>query len=1393
MLTIKTFPLLLLSGNNMFDDGINYPACSPNAISVGAIRRNSDVWHWETNSHPTLLDLLAPGQGIVSLDYQGGTQSMTGTSMAAPHVAGAMAQILEKDSSLTPNELKTLLQDTGVTVEDWKRINVEAAIDSLEPQGEASTCTESGYEQCYKYTHATCEASIAVNMYENTNNIQWGSVNDSSDPYVIGSYTFGWRGPISDQVYYGNGIEDTCDATGCDTDGEVHTTGTRVTANAPSVADIETVLSYNQEGSYYCWSYTPEFTSFRPSYGDDNPIYVLNCFDDGDCSSGNYCNKTGVWSDWSCVTGKADGQSCTASSQCSSGYCDNDGAGLADDGHCFTPNNTYFDGQEPTYCEFSIGNSIVECDERIVGEDYLGCTTGNETYFADQCSSVCGGEDRGDNVCRSSAFASGCTASSECNGVTAGTGNCTSNCVWVPDVPPVVTLVSPSNDSTVGTGNLLFNCSATDDISSNGLTNIALYGSWNGGWHANETESLAGLSNSTVFSKNLPDGDHFWNCLARDTSSNGGWGDNNYTISVDTTAPTISIDYPSNTTYTSPRTELNYTAVDLGVGLDSCWYSLDDGLSNTTVVCGQNITGINPLNQNGSRTWRVYANDSFGNENSGSVTFFVDIDSSVDMNFVYPTGNIDVSQNVFFNVTFNVSCFDVDCGDISVTLDPEEVNRDFTSDGLNDKRKGNGYIGSSGERWIFDKTKVDELDGDLEYLGNNTFKFTPISVDREKTEAVNYKWKTRIDYQENKFTDVVLRENLDKEELGKEFVFTIPEDVTKFSLYFGETSTQVDATAANIATSYGSNENICVDSNGMMHVAYEASGSDLWYANSTDGITWSTKELLSGTVTHVGIVCHPNDDITVYYLASSDLDMYQSSDGGSTFTGPTVVEDDVDNIAGPISGSVDSSNVVHWCGIDDDDDLMYVNSSRLDQGIIISTDDSDHCDIEVDLSNNVYIAVSETSTDDLDIMTNSDSWGVRTSINDGLGAVASSLYAGLSIAIDDSNNIYVAGVHASDLQYCKGTTALSSWACQELDSSASFNPDIAVTEAGDVYILYQGGTGDGYIYAANSSDGTNFDTRTQIQSSSSWVSVAQSTYPSSNRINDVLHYVFTDSSDVYYDNLSVSASSSGPSGLNMVIGPDWDTYVDSSESTTAHNGEDTLEVFSEIGGNHSFTLFEFSVPPVLADAQIIGATINVYVNQSNLDDDEFTLMPARWNSSTTLHPNITYTEYLDLIFAGHQDLPCCNWLDFDNSSAGWMSVDVSNILESQIADWSIDSTLTMDLAHMATACTGGTCPVEGENVLLDSMEGEHAPYLNISYTPGAKGIIPTTPGAKPFYTNASSNPLTINLNAGDSELVTFWVNATGEVNTSWAFFGWTNVTRDMSITDITNVLDITII
>jgi hypothetical protein len=63
------------------------------------------------------------------------------------------------------------------------------------------------------------------------------------------------------------------------------------------------------------------------------------------------------------------------------------------------------------------------------------------------------------------------------------------------------------------------------------------------------------------------------------------------TFSIDTGAPTVNITYPQNITYNINVSELNYTASNGGSGLEKCWYSTDDGGTNSTPVTpGTNFT-----------------------------------------------------------------------------------------------------------------------------------------------------------------------------------------------------------------------------------------------------------------------------------------------------------------------------------------------------------------------------------------------------------------------------------------------------------------------------------------------------------------------------------------------------------------------------------------------------------------------------------------------------------------------------------------------------------------------------------------------------------------------------------------------------------------------------------
>ncbi len=355
------------------------------------------------------------------------------------------------------------------------------------PGGQLSTCNEPGYEHCLMYQYGNCDVGLAINRYENINNIQWGVIDGINSPYAVNEYKIGWRGIMgADYVYY-NMDPSSCQYGGC-SGNQLPLQGTMTTINAPGTAYHENILAYDDTSSYWC---SVRFDAFAPYYNTPagtRPVYVLNCYNATDCQQGYYCDKSSAdWRQWQCVSGRANGNSCTENSQCSSGYCDRDGLGLADDNWCFAPYNNYFDGQESAYCEVSTTRGSAFCDERRVGDDLnfcqgilyyeeecssicglrdvtnifectdSGCScqeslcdgkrigepintcSSQRVYFADKCTATAGGEDR-DNVCRASTFSLSCTADIECDGVIAGTGACSTDCRYSPpNNPPIIT------------------------------------------------------------------------------------------------------------------------------------------------------------------------------------------------------------------------------------------------------------------------------------------------------------------------------------------------------------------------------------------------------------------------------------------------------------------------------------------------------------------------------------------------------------------------------------------------------------------------------------------------------------------------------------------------------------------------------------------------------------------------------------------------------------------------------------------------------------------------------------------------------------------------------------------------------------------------------------------
>jgi subtilisin family serine protease len=109
--TVKNGITVVVAAGNSNDDAANYsPASAPNAITVGAIGQNDARASF--SNYGSLLDVFAPGVNILSawIGSTTATNTISGTSMAAPHVAGLVAYLIALEGSKSPAAMSQRIQ-----------------------------------------------------------------------------------------------------------------------------------------------------------------------------------------------------------------------------------------------------------------------------------------------------------------------------------------------------------------------------------------------------------------------------------------------------------------------------------------------------------------------------------------------------------------------------------------------------------------------------------------------------------------------------------------------------------------------------------------------------------------------------------------------------------------------------------------------------------------------------------------------------------------------------------------------------------------------------------------------------------------------------------------------------------------------------------------------------------------------------------------------------------------------------------------------------------------------------------------------------------------------------------------------------------------------------------
>lgn len=148
--TYYNISFVVSSGNNGEASSISSPACIQNATPIGSTTKTDAISSF-SNRFP-LMTLFAPGgtssgtgtctalstdsSRICSTSYSGSYVSMSGTSMAAPHAAGAFAIVKEylklTGQTKTSTQIENAFNSTGLSLSDgskvYRRIDVYSAL-----------------------------------------------------------------------------------------------------------------------------------------------------------------------------------------------------------------------------------------------------------------------------------------------------------------------------------------------------------------------------------------------------------------------------------------------------------------------------------------------------------------------------------------------------------------------------------------------------------------------------------------------------------------------------------------------------------------------------------------------------------------------------------------------------------------------------------------------------------------------------------------------------------------------------------------------------------------------------------------------------------------------------------------------------------------------------------------------------------------------------------------------------------------------------------------------------------------------------------------------------------------------------------------------------------------
>ncbi len=177
---------VISSGNSYYCGSMGAPGCISSAVSIGATT-DADAVSGYSNS-ASFLSLLAPGSSINSSVPGGTYESWNGTSMAAPHAAGAWALMKQASPGDSVDSVLSAFAATGLSITDSKctsvtkkRINVNDAltfITSGTPYAQTEAASAIGT------TGATLNGTVNANDSSTTVTFEYGTTSSYGSSIV---------------------------------------------------------------------------------------------------------------------------------------------------------------------------------------------------------------------------------------------------------------------------------------------------------------------------------------------------------------------------------------------------------------------------------------------------------------------------------------------------------------------------------------------------------------------------------------------------------------------------------------------------------------------------------------------------------------------------------------------------------------------------------------------------------------------------------------------------------------------------------------------------------------------------------------------------------------------------------------------------------------------------------------------------------------------------------------------------------------------------------------------------------------------------------------------------------------------------------------------------------